>query len=589
MKDLYERLKEYEPFFGTYLLDGKLGEGGFGAVYRLRHQFNPNSKSVVKIITIPDDNMYRLIKRSGDMNKVNELVERCCREIELLELFRAHSNIVNIDNYMVKEVDEIRRDILIQMEYLTDLHRYMDSHKMDEKEIVRMGVDICAALEEIQAHKIIHRDIKPGNIFISPRGSFKLGDFGIARDVAGKTEVTGTGTPPYMSPEIYNRVTIDDGDKKVDMYSLGLMLYELLNDGYLPFTDRMGYNDATTMRLTGKEAIPPIKNCDKFLNDIILKSCAYRREDRYDNVTQMKRDLQAFLDGAKPEAPVKPEPFVLVMPPKSGSVGPGISITSDTPPYISRGRDFFADSNDRDFVELLERAMQNNPVAQNDLGYRYYMGAGVTKNLEKAIYWLTKAAEQGHAGAQSNLGNRYYFGEGVEKSYEKAVYWFNRAAMQGNAIAQYLLGNRYYLGEGAPKDFSRALYWFTKSAELGYSEGQNRLGVLYYNGEGVAKNYNTAFHWYAKAANQGHPNAQNGLGCCYYYGLGATKNLMTAAYWFSKSAEQGYAVGQNSLGYCFYYGTGVAQDYEKAAYWFAKSAEQGNADSQEMLKKIRGE
>ncbi|MCL2816389.1 MAG: protein kinase [Oscillospiraceae bacterium] len=594
MKDMEGRLKDYEPLFETYLLDGRLGSGGFGAVYRLRHIHKESSKSAVKIITVPDESKYRqlrvIIKNGGEITgQVNEILEKYCMEIDFLEKFSGHSNIVDIKNYSIKEVDDIRRDILIQMEYLTDLVRYSEEHEMSEKDIIKLGIDICVALEMLQKDNILHRDIKPQNIFIAPNGNYKLGDFGIARNVETTSAATSVGTQHYVSPEVWNNEIIEPGDNKVDMYSLGLVLYELLNNWSLPFEDGLNRDEATARRLGGKLSIPDISGCGETLNRIVLKACAYDRAARYDNVTQMKNALIDVLNG-RDSINVPPVSGILQNTPK-GEILRTLPLTGILKPALESVKlisefsaaDFAGDSGDEKFAALLEKAVQGYTGSQNDIGNWYLDGKGVEKNFEKAVYWFSQAAEQGYASAQNNLGYCYYNGKGVEQDYEKAIYWYTQSANQGNSYGQYNLADCYYKGNGLKKDYEKSVYWLNLSADNGYDYAQNNLGNRYFNGEGVAKDYEKAIYWYTKAAERGNYLAQYNLADCYYKGSGAEKDYEKSAYWLTISAGQGYSSAQNTLGNRYYGGEGVAKDYVKAVYWYAKAAEQGNIYGQYNL------
>lgn len=146
---------------------------------------------------------------------------------------------------------------MIRMELLTPLNEYTrEKGTWGKDEVIHLGIDICKALEICQKYDIIHRDIKPENIFVADYGNFKLGDFGIAR-IASQTSGASTraGTNAYMAPEIYRG---EHYGKTVDLYSLGLVLYRLLNDNRLPFMPQypapLRFQDrenAQAMRLSG--------------------------------------------------------------------------------------------------------------------------------------------------------------------------------------------------------------------------------------------------------------------------------------------------------------------------------------------------
>ena len=95
-------------------------------------------------------------------------------------------------------------DIYIRMELLESFVEYTKHRELTEGDVIRLGIDICNALELCERQKIIHRDIKPANIFVSTSGSFKLGDFGIARKLErANSTMSHKGTYSYMAPEIF--------------------------------------------------------------------------------------------------------------------------------------------------------------------------------------------------------------------------------------------------------------------------------------------------------------------------------------------------------------------------------------------------
>jgi serine/threonine-protein kinase len=186
------------------------------------------------------------------------------------------------------------------MELLTPLLTYTRERRLTEQDAARLGADICRALELCRRYNIIHRDIKPENIFVSDTGDFKLGDFGIAR-TAEKTAggMSKKGTYTYMAPEVYRDEPYGPG---VDIYSLGIVLYRLLNENRTPFLPDYpapithGDRDAALARRMGGEPLPRPKNGgDKFAG-IVLKACACDPKDRYPEPETMRRELEALIE-----------------------------------------------------------------------------------------------------------------------------------------------------------------------------------------------------------------------------------------------------------------------------------------------------
>lgn len=164
--------------------------------------------------------------------------------------------------------------------------------------------------------KVIHRDIKPDNIFVSEYGDFKLGDFGVARHIERmNAEMSKKGTPTYMAPEIYNG---EQYGPSVDLYSLGIVMYRYLNKNRTPFMppfpepirpeDR---ERALLRRMRGQETFPDIPDIPPELNDFVKKACAFKPEDRFKDATEFRIELEKIA-GVKSKAPVieaEPEPL----------------------------------------------------------------------------------------------------------------------------------------------------------------------------------------------------------------------------------------------------------------------------------------
>lgn len=218
--------------------------------------------------------------------------------------------------------------------------------------------------------------------------------------------------------------------------------------------------------------------------------------------------------------------------------------------------------------------------------YRRGITAYEAKRYDEAVDWYRKAAEQGHDGAQNNLGYLYHNGEGVTQDFAEAMKWYRKAAEHGNADAQNSLGIRYYNGDGVKQDFAEAVKWWRKAAEQGHINAQFNLACAYYKGQGVLQNVAESIKWLRKAAEQGHAGAQCNLGGLYYNGEGVMRDFTEAVKWLRKAAEQGHAGAQYNLGYLYYNGKGVTRDFTEALKWYREAAAQGNTLAKEALKKI---
>ena len=259
----------------------------------------------MKIIEIPQSKSeVNALQRQGMSERdVTEyfykMVEDIVEEIVLMSKLKGNSNIVSYEDHsVVPKKDGLGWDIYIRMEILTPLITHIRENKMTVRNVIRLGIDICQALEVCQKYNIIHCDIKPENIFVSNNGTYKLGDFGIARQLEKSSSMLSQkGTFSYMAPEVYKG---EKYNSTVDIYSLGIVLYRFLNQNRIPFllpypeqtrfTDR---KKANIMRFSG-QPIPPPKFASEDLSKIILKACSYNEGDRYRNAADLRKDLESL-------------------------------------------------------------------------------------------------------------------------------------------------------------------------------------------------------------------------------------------------------------------------------------------------------
>jgi molecular chaperone DnaK (HSP70) len=304
----------------------KIGSGAFGTVYSAKKEDDGCIyESAIKVIHIPqDESEVRELKNSGmDYQSIcgfyQNVKKNLRNEIIVMEALRTAGNIVSIDDYKeVPSEDGIGWTMYIRMEKLTSLSRYQETHLMQLDEIVNLGLDMCKALSCCEMKNIIHRDIKPDNVFVNEFGNFKLGDFGIARQLEKTQSVQSQkGTYQYMAPEVYRG---ESYNQTVDIYSLGIMLYRMLNDGRFPFAPaspqplRPDDNErALSERMQGKKLpIPSVlkkfekkavnlhdtdmTDLSRFI-DVVLKACSFQSTERYQNASEMGKDLQSCLIG----------------------------------------------------------------------------------------------------------------------------------------------------------------------------------------------------------------------------------------------------------------------------------------------------
>ena len=331
-----EYYKRYEPFFGEWRIKRFIGAGSYGRVFEIerRDEFDTVYTGALKAVTIPSSQgeLDEILADGMDMNGAStyfrDYVKELNREIALMSKLKGHSNIVSYEDHkMFPHEDGVGWDILIRMELLTPITSYLkQNHTFTRREVIQLGMDLCKALEICQRYNIIHRDIKPANIFISETEDFKLGDFGVARIASASTGAsTRAGTVNYMAPEVFR------GEKytsNVDIYSLGLVMYQLLNNNrmplYPPYPQPMSPAHPATaqaQRLSGA-ALPPPANAEGRLAEIVLKACAPDPAQRYDSPTVMRQALEAILYTEGEAKMIYPEGDTVPVPSTSGAAAP---------------------------------------------------------------------------------------------------------------------------------------------------------------------------------------------------------------------------------------------------------------------------
>jgi serine/threonine protein kinase len=304
---------KYQPLFGSWNIEEEIGEGSFGIVYRVsKEQLGQKYISAVKLISIPSKEQFREAKNSlgTDASTLHayfqDIVENIIKEVNILHSLSGNSNILTYhDHTVIEREDKIGWDILIRMECVTSLPKYLETNSLSREQVIRLGIEICSALEMCSKKGIIHRDIKDENIFVNEDEVFKLGDFGIARELSGSGRAASMrGTPLYMAPEVYRG---EKYDAAVDIYSLGIVLYKLLNNGRMPFMpsypDVIKYKDseeALDRRMSGEALLLPV-NGGENLCKAILKACAYNPADRYSSAKEMKIALVQVLAELGPQ------------------------------------------------------------------------------------------------------------------------------------------------------------------------------------------------------------------------------------------------------------------------------------------------
>jgi serine/threonine-protein kinase len=261
-------------FANRYQIIEELGKGGMGKVYKV---FDTKIKEKIAL---------KLIKPEIASDK--ETIERFSNELKLARKIR-HKNVCGMF-----DISEAEGAHFITMEYVggEDLKTMIRmSGMLGMGTALSVGKQICEGLAEAHSQGIVHRDLKPTNIMIDKEGNARIMDFGIARSLKGKG-ITGAGvmigTPEYMSPE---QVEGKEADQRSDIYSLGIILYEMLTgrvpfEGDTPFSIAMKHKTEAPQDPRSFNAQVP-----SALSHVILKCMEKDRARRYQSAEDVVSEL----------------------------------------------------------------------------------------------------------------------------------------------------------------------------------------------------------------------------------------------------------------------------------------------------------
>ncbi len=326
--------EELKTFWPQWHVVKRLGGGSFGDVFEIcRDNYGVRMYSALKVLQISDSDQRtsytlsledaRLYNTGGSTGSFDshDIPEVFMNEIQIMEALRGAPNIVAIDDFYFRRSSGTS-SLYVRMELLTRFEDVLaDRQRRGEQftiaEVLKIGKDICTALMFCEQRGIIHRDIKPANLFVDNFGSYKVGDFGASKQmetIHPTHMMTGIGTISYMAPEIFAGRGYNNN---VDIYALGMVLYQLLNNGRTPFLPTNGpytmqdVDIANYKRLRG-EKLPPLtgiwvcgETISTRLDGVIRKACDPDSHRRY-------RTAKEFFDALSGQGTAEPDGKVYV-------------------------------------------------------------------------------------------------------------------------------------------------------------------------------------------------------------------------------------------------------------------------------------
>ena len=591
---------------GTYEIRREIARGGMGIVYEAYHNVF-NKKVAIKIILPITIDSLQLKRFQKEVRAYSNL---------------SHPNIIHIYNVGIYE-----NTPYIVMDYIDGVNicQYVAQHdenyrkqklhnaglgiKRDWKLCVKLIYETALALEYIHKQKMIHRDIKPSNIIVRSDGTPIIIDLGLVKFQSEKfTSLTQSGellgTLSYMPIEQakgkHGRI-----DARCDIYSLGLVLYELL-------TGEMAYSGENILEISYKimSYYPPLPSnfnpqIPEALEKITMRAIDKKKENRYATAQEFADELKKYLDNENAQETRKNNDYkkqLLLQGNKRISVKWFIALyllfgflsiepTRLPQPDRSTYNGVIKDSQ-KVFEHCEKLANNGDKNAQYKLADMYYWGNGTKRDYKKAFEYYEKASKQGHKNAQYKLADMYYNGRGVERDCNNAIYWYEKAANQGDINSQSTLAKLYYEGIVVERDYDKAIYWYEKAANQGDINSQStlfKLANMYYNGKEVERDYKKARELYGKLAYNDNISdriklySQTKLGNIYHYIL---KDRIAAQHLYEEATQQGYIDAQYYLG-LLYYEIGRKSELEEACKWLEKAASKGHEEAKKLLNKIK--
>ncbi|MFO0588733.1 MAG: serine/threonine-protein kinase [Polyangiaceae bacterium] len=267
----------------------RIGRGGFGEVYLVKDA--DGKRGALKVFVPADKND----KKSA---------HRFLMEAQILKRMRPHTHLVRCDGH--GQASDEKRSLWILLEFLpgNTLRRELEiseAGRMSLERALRLGIQVAMALSHCHAHGLVHRDVKPENVMITPGDLAKLLDFGIAKAQGVHLRTTRNvqlGTGLYMAPDRLVHQG-DDANPLWDMYSLGVMMWELCT-GHHPFHSRPGeaLTDAEVIHKHMSYRIPSLAEETGYPEDVcapIMRACAGDPRARFANMEELIVALEAVL------------------------------------------------------------------------------------------------------------------------------------------------------------------------------------------------------------------------------------------------------------------------------------------------------
>ncbi|KAK8843791.1 hypothetical protein M9Y10_024864 [Tritrichomonas musculus] len=459
-----------------------------------------------------------------------------------------------------------------------------------EKKKISFIIDILDQLKILQSKGILHRDLKPDNIFIDKELKAHIGDFGNSRLYRRSYEMTAiAGSEAYSAPETNSFGVYSF---KSDIYSIGCIIYFIYTGKHYFYDYKKVKNKQLLKNNIENEEIKEIflkcieSNPDSRPGvDVILAKTI----EIFDKISSLQNEN--FVDNYNDYT--EHEKYIIKLSRFYGYKGP--NSIKDAILYLNQladEGDSYAQANlgiifsdpiyncldsekAMNYLELA--ANQNNPLALFQLGLIYKKGLITERNIDKAIKYYEEAAELDNSSAQYNLGLLYYDGIYITQNINKSIYYFQLAANHNNLDAFFNLGIIYYTF--FPQDIKKAILYLRYAANQNHSQAQCVFGYMYYESPYIEHDINKAIHYLTLSANQNNISALSFLGKIYLKDYLIPRDINKAIHFYSLAAKQNEIHALYTLGKIYIEGKYVETNIEKSIHYWKQAEKQNHAES----------
>ena len=372
--------KKITPLLNNMTVEQEIGRGPSGTVY-LAVRAVDGRKLALKHISIPTSEAQTkalifagAVSSEMDAQRYYSTLEQEIKaEILMLNSIKNAPNLLKIRGYQVdRKITGVGCDIYILSDYCMSLPTYLKNHYITRLQAINLAIDLCSALVQLRENDLLHRDVRPSNIFMNGNHRFMLGDLGLVK----RSELEYASMPDqqitdYTAPEV--QASDAELSETMDVYSVGLILYEIYNGGMLPL------NEEGVFHRTAEEELPAPKFADLALSEIILRACAFDPEARYEDPAEMKEALVLYLQRgnvsndpldptvSQTEADTAVDVAAIAAAVTAGQAAEGMDLSAEVPLDESEDDDWTISEEAEDAQEEPSAPVSLNDLDENDL------------------------------------------------------------------------------------------------------------------------------------------------------------------------------------------------------------------------------